>query len=217
MIANIHGREFEVQDEPADYWGWIKEGRYDHEWKMYDTYLKPEHSFIDVGAWVGAHSLYAGKVAKSVLAVEPDPVACEILCKNLPDESDVYRLAISDHAGKVKLGSGLLGASTTRENPNEGRGIGPWADDQTFEVECSPLRSVACMYPEPLFIKIDCEGSEEKILTDREFFKDRRPIVYIELHPFWWKDEAQTRRDFDQVCQLYSKVEQVTSESFLLA
>lgn len=216
MKVSIHGREFEVEEEPADYWKWIAQGAYDKEWQMYDKHLKPEHHFVDLGAWVGAHSLYAGKVAKSVLAVEPDPVACKILCKNIPDSADIFKVAVGD-SGRVTLGSGLLGASTTRENPNAGRGIGPWEEGQTFEVESLPIQDVTRMTLDPLFIKIDIEGSEEKVLRDREFFKARRPVLYIELHPFWWKDEAQTRKDFDQVCQLYKTVEQVTAESYLLA
>lgn len=219
-MVSIHGREFEVEDEPADYWKWIQEGRYDHEWQVYNRHLKPEHNFVDLGAWVGAHSLYAGKVAASVLAVEPDPVAFDILKKNIRAESGNYeiaKLAVSDRLGYAILGSGFLGASTTRENPNAGRGIGPWEDGQTFSAACMTIYALTHHIPDPLFIKMDIEGMEEKVLRDREFFKARRPILYLELHPFWWKDGGKTLRDLDQVCQLYKTVEQVTSESYLLA
>jgi hypothetical protein len=56
MKVNIKGKVFEVASEPADYWGWITEGRYNREFEVYDRYLKPEHTFVDLGAWVGGHS-----------------------------------------------------------------------------------------------------------------------------------------------------------------
>src|SRR5438445_659097 len=79
----IHGREVQVMEAPQDYWGWVAEGRYDFEWKVYDRWLKPEHTFVDLGAWVGAHSLYAAGTAKTLVCVEPDPVARGILTDNL--------------------------------------------------------------------------------------------------------------------------------------
>jgi len=63
--VRIHGREVSVVEAPQDYWRWVAEGRYDSEWAVYDRWLKPEHTFIDLGAWVGAHSLYAAGTVKT--------------------------------------------------------------------------------------------------------------------------------------------------------
>lgn len=205
MIVTIKNKPFEVASEPADYWGWIKEGRYDHEWAVYDQHLKPEHTFIDLGAWVGAHSLYAGTIAKGVIAVEPDPVAYPILLTN---GVIAFRQAVGP-VGVVKMGSGWLGASTTRANPLAGSGIGPWAEDQTFETNSETLREFVKEVDGPLFIKCDVEGSEEEILKDDYFFAERKPIMLLELHPFWWKDEAQTWRDFETVKAMYKAAYEV--------
>ena len=192
---------FEVASEPADYWGWITEGRYNREFEVYDRHLKPEHTFVDLGAWVGAHSLYASTIAGRVIAVEPDPVAYAIAEKNLSG-FDVHQLAISDKQGDVKLGSGFLGASTTRVNPAAGSGIGPWVEGQTCEVACTTLRDFVRDLPDPLFIKIDVEGSEEKIFSDVALFAERKPTVLVELHPWWWQHEAAAKR-FEEVKALY--------------
>lgn len=199
MQVSIKEAKFEVQPEPADFWGWVNEGRYDKEWNLLSAYLRPEHTFLDLGAWVGSHSLFASRIARRVVAVEPDPVAHAILVKNVDfadSPIEVYQLAVTGHEGAVTLGSGLLGASTTRLNPNAGGGIGRWEPGQTFEAPCTTLREFVqkTQLEDPLFIKMDVEGSEEEILEDLEFFHEHKPVLYLEQHPFWWKDEAHTRK-----------------------
>lgn len=212
--VTIGGKQFQVADEPADYWGWITEGRYNHEWAVYEKYLKPEHTFVDLGAWVGAHSLYASTIAKRVIAVEPDPVACVILNENikqLQTRWNVVQGAITNHKGTVRVGSGLLGASTTRINPNAGGGIGPWEEGQQCETACTTLRDfceneinrLTDPLTGPLFIKMDVEGSEELILEDVAFFEEHKPTVLIELHPFWWRDTQRAWKAFEAVKGLY--------------
>jgi len=190
MIVKIMGEEFEVADQPADYWGWVSEGRYDHEWKVYAEHLKPEHTFVDLGAWVGAHSLYASRITQHVVAVEPDPVALDILHDNLKDvPAIVFQVAVSGYdGGTVTLGSGVLGASTTRKNYRTNDG---WAEISTFDAPRVTLRTLAGQFEDPLFIKMDVEGSEEDILADFDFFKERKPALLIELHPFWWNNESE--------------------------
>lgn len=199
----IRSRKFQVSSQPEDYWGWIEEGRYNRELSVYDAHLQAKHTFVDLGAWVGAHSLYASATAHKVVSVEPDPVAFDILAVNIPEDVTPIRKAISDKPGVVTMGSGLLGASTTRTNPSAGSGIGPWVEGQTFEVECITLRELVKDLADPLFIKIDVEGSEEAILKDLELFAERKPTVLIELHPFWWKDVGQTWADFEALKALY--------------
>lgn len=208
----MNGVLFNVADEPADFWSWVNEGRYDSEWAILKAFLKPEHAFLDLGAWVGSHSLYASTIARHVLAVEPDPVAYAILEQNIKGHRiAACRGAITDYEGIITLGSGLLGASTTRANPNAGSGIGPWEEGQNFETPCTILRnfvdqSVLLCERGPMFIKLDVEGSEEDILKDVEFFAEHKPTMYLELHPFWWNNEAEGWKAVAKVASLYKRV-----------
>lgn len=199
--------------EPSDYWGWIAKGHYDSEWKVYDAYLKPEHTFIDLGAWVGAHSLYASRIAGHVLAIEPDPVAWEILLNNLNGCAPILRMAVG-FDGEVILGSGCLGASTTRKNLAAGGGIGEAAE--TVTVRSISLRNLCADIPDPLFIKIDIEGMEEEVFKDWEFFHERKPAILVELHPWWWENEAETRENFKRVTNEYKTVQQVNVGLYFL-
>lgn len=210
--VGIKGKAFEVEDEPADFWGWVSKGNYNPEWDALDRFLRPEHTFVDLGAWIGSHSLYASTLAKQVMAVEPDPVAFSILQKNIAGRSiSAYRVAITGHEGVVTLGSELLGASTTRANKNEGGPIGAWEPGQQFDISCTTLRKFAQetglpRSPGTLFIKIDIEGCEEQILQDVEFFREHEPTVYLELHPFWWKNEHAGWNSVRAVADAYKRV-----------
>lgn len=174
-----------------------------------DAYLTPDHTFLDLGAWIGSHSLYASQIAKMVIAVEPDPIAASILKKNVPAGVEVLNCAIVGSKGIVTLGSGLLGASTTRVNPNAGGGIGPWADGQTFSTWGTTLRRLVekLELKDPLFIKMDVEGSEEGILDDVEFFAEHKPVLFLEKHPWWWSDEAKTLKLIEQVSKVCTVIQ----------
>jgi FkbM family methyltransferase len=214
MQTTINGRTFQVEEEPRDYWGWVSAGNYDREWQVYDRYLSREQTFIDVGAWVGAHSLYAKHLAGYVVSIEPDPIACEILCRNVP--GDVRRLAISDTIGTIRLGSQLLGASTTRACSRCVNNFGGWADGEQFDVDCITLRQLVKGLNNSLFIKLDVEGAEEKIFRDVEFFAERKPTLFVELHPWWWDDEAEGWKAFETVKGLYTHQEQVFHNTWVL-
>lgn len=203
MRANILGNAFDVAPEPADFWGWILEGRYDNEFRHIVRLLRPEHTFVDIGAWVGSHSLLASTVAKRVVAIEPDPVAFKILDENLrPLRITAINVAIG-RAGTVELGSGCLGASTTRANRNAGGGIGAWEPGQQFTADSITLRELCDGLPDPLFLKIDVEGSEEIIFEDFAFFAERKPTVYLENHPWWWMDGEEAWKRIRRVAELY--------------
>lgn len=210
MRVSIGSKEFEVADEPKDFWGWVAEGRYNSEWYILEKYVRPEHLFLDLGAWVGSHSLFASTITSSVLAFEPDPVAFAILEQNAQGGANniaIHRGAIAGHEGMITLGSGLLGASTTRMNPEAGGGIGRWEPGQQFVASCTTLRKFVerSNLQDPLFIKMDVEGAEEQILTDIEFFEEHRPTLYLENHPWWWRDVEGTWKAIRKIAALYGK------------
>jgi FkbM family methyltransferase len=219
MRVTINGKSFEIVDAENPYWTWVEEGRYNHEWQTYDQYLKPNHTFVDLGAWVGAHSLYASTIAKRVIAVEPDPVAYNVLLANLKPIADqskltVLNVAVGPEEVELTLGSGMLGASTTRNNLAAGGGIGEATE--TFIVKSVPLRELLKDVADPLFIKIDIEGMEEALLSDWEWFKERRPTIFIEMHPWWWTNPAETEANFSKFRQWYSKIIEVRHNLYLL-
>lgn len=208
MKVRVKDECFDVAGEPADFWGWVNEGRYDKEWELLNRHLLPEHTFLDLGAWVGSHSLYASRTAHRIIALEPDPVAYKILHENVKDIKNIssYPLAVMDCGGEVRMGSGFLGASTTRINREAGGGIGAWDEDHIVTVPCTTLRQLVEDHKimDPMFIKMDVEGAEELILKDVDFFRERTPVLFLEQHPFWWENKPET-------FELISRIAHVTS------
>ena len=186
--VNIHGFSFQVEPEPHDYWDWIEQGLYRGDFSTIEKFSSKEVNCIDAGAWVGAQTLYASKLYKHVYAIEPDPVAVEILKKNLAannvDNVTLYEGALSDHAGTIKIGSTMLGCSCTRES----------CELNAVEIPCLTLRVFAKDIPDPLFIKMDVEGTESRILKDWEFFSERKPDLMLSTHLIWWKEAGSDGR-----------------------
>jgi hypothetical protein len=48
-----------------------------------EKFLSKQHSYLDIGAWVGPTTLFGAQLAKKCYAFEPDPVAYSALIRNL--------------------------------------------------------------------------------------------------------------------------------------
>ena len=180
--VDIQGFIFEVEPEPGDYWGWIENGHYHEDFETVERFASPEVTCIDAGAWIGAYTLYASKKFKAVHAIEPDPVAFEILLTNVsankPDNVTLYQGALMGHKGTATIGSTILGCSCTRES----------CKLNAVSVPCITLREFCKDITGPLFIKMDVEGAEAHILKDYEFFAERKPDLMLSTHRAWWKE-----------------------------
>jgi FkbM family methyltransferase len=182
--VNIHGFTFQVEPEPADYWEWIEQGVYRTDFETIFRFSSPEKVCIDVGAWVGADTLYASKLYKHVYALEPDPVAFRILVGNLGanhlDNVSLHEGALMDYRGMVSIGGSMLGCSCTRLS----------CPDNSVLVPATTLREFCKNIPDPLFIKMDTEGAEAQILKDWQFFAERKPDLMLSTHLLWWKESG---------------------------
>ena len=145
-------------------------------------------AFLDIGANVGNHSLFAAKYldAPRVFAVEPYPPAyqillCNIALNGLEQRIRHFPIALSDHSGfgQIQAMEGNLGRAVM----DEGGGDLPIATgDQLFADK------------QIGFIKIDVEGMEMGVLRGLEKTIRRcRPPAMIEL-------EDRNRPEFEAFC-----------------
>jgi len=51
--------------------------------KIFNIVKNKHTSALDLGAWIGATTIWLSKNFKHVIAIEADPIACEALVKNL--------------------------------------------------------------------------------------------------------------------------------------
>jgi hypothetical protein len=99
-----------VHDGP-EYWQAVSNGLWEPEtFNILQHYLSKDHSYIDIGAWVGPTVLFGAQLANKCYAFEPDPVAFEALQKNLSLNSGITNVyaeqaAISSATGFANMGS----------------------------------------------------------------------------------------------------------------
>ena len=134
--------------------------------------------FVDVGANVGNHTLYALLFlgAERVIAVEPQPAALAILDINLRlnglrDRVDVHPLGLADRPGRAGATPAVNNLAATRLTPGDEAGIYELArgDDLLGGEQVG-------------FIKIDVEGLELAVLEGlRETLLRCRPPLFVEV------------------------------------
>lgn len=80
-----NGKAFYVNSSNnANFWAQLQLGVWEPEtFKIFDIFLDENHSYVDLGAWIGPTVLYGCQKAKFCYAIEPDPIAFKNLKKNI--------------------------------------------------------------------------------------------------------------------------------------
>lgn len=140
--------------------------------------VAPRIEVLDIGANVGAFAMWAKQTLPfkeiAITCVEPNPKALEFLKKNLEGEVTIIEKAVSLKPGPAKLyfGKNNLGeASLTRGEEQVKKNI----IVETIEVEKLPMCD---------FIKLDCEGQEDKILKKYLSSVGTPTLIAIEYNDF---------------------------------
>jgi len=204
MTCTKNGYQFNIAPTAwGSFWTSVENG----EWESYtftimDRFLDKEKTCLDVGAWMGPFAMYASHLCKHVYAIEPDPVAYKGLCDNLAANSlpnvTTFQEAIMNYDGVVSLGNeNDYGNTITRISQTA----------HQFPIQCRTFKTFVRdnNVADLGFIKVDVEGAEEVIFENTVFFEEQKPVLYISLHPFWFKDEAKGRETIRKVGRMYKK------------
>jgi FkbM family methyltransferase len=145
--------------------------------------------FLDVGANIGAYSLFATLVPgiQRIVAFEANPKTARELNRNivlngLENRIELIEKAVSSSAGRVRFGlvSTYSGANSV---------IGTTIHDRSKFHEEFTVETVALddLFPQPIStsicIKIDVEGHESEVIDgSRTLLRSNRGVVQIEAH-----------------------------------
>lgn len=137
-------------------------------------------TFVDVGANVGNHSLFAAAIigAPRVIAFEPNPEAyrvlrCNIALNDMAGTIEHLPFGLSDHDGH---------ANVATPNPDINLGGTMLTDDPTGTVELRRGDDLLAGEGKIGFLKIDVEGLEMQVLAGLESTIDRcRPPIMVEV------------------------------------
>lgn len=162
-----------------------------------DHYKNKEGIYIDIGSWLGPTVLYSSKKYKKIISIEADPVALNMLKKNIVSNKlkniEIVEKCLSNNSGKkIKFGSnGKLGNSmstmlTSYQNIDSKRSKWINEKDEFVEVETITLEKILSdlKWKEKIsLIKIDIEGGEAIVIPAlKNFLSIYRPPLYISLH-----------------------------------
>ena len=209
---DVHGERFlfspEHNQEISNF-NWFIDYFRTGEWEKftYEVFEKSSRNdkmALDIGAWIGATSIWLSKNFKEVYSFEPDPVAFEALRENLKcnDCKNVLPIDKALYNEKTKLGFGVnpqfahegLGASTSQLKTS----------NSEFEVQTTTFRELSKMIPfgEVSFVKVDIEGAEEYIVEDLfKYAAIHKWDVLIEIHPDFMSQQGLY--DFNLTIQKY--------------
>jgi len=176
----------------------VRRGKNDGFWSNYDRgiwepgtqavfrrFIDKQHSYIDIGAWIGPTLLLGCQLAKRAYGVEPDPIAYAELVENikynrpLTNNVRLFNICITPVSGKVSFGSrgdggdsmsSLLFSSGRTSWTVDGMSLQEWIERNEIN-DCN-------------FIKIDIEGGEYSVLpTMTAYLRSHRPTLHLSLHP----------------------------------
>jgi FkbM family methyltransferase len=163
----------------------------DGVWEANATKLVRKHfnggDFIDAGAHVGYYSLLAASMgAKRVYAFEPNPFSFRYLAFNVQlngfTNVSVYPFALWSETTLLELGTnnltgntGNTGVDLIGKNPNELYAVQAYALDDVIDGAD--------------FIKVDCEGSDTKVLMGAARILGGNLTLMLESPPSDWLRE----------------------------
>lgn len=157
-------------------------------------HLTPESYFIDIGANIGYHTLFAASILTKghVFAIEPQPRLCNQIKKSLDSNNfkniTIINKALGDKNDTLKLyiRDENIGSSSIGDNSN----IGMCDVSSTELVSVARLDDIMCKVPRIDVIKIDIEGYEFEALTGaRSLLKKFHPAIFLELSPMFYESD----------------------------
>lgn len=174
-----------------------------NEREAFDRFVPPDRAFWDLGGYHGQLAIHARPRVRQCVVVEPDPVAFQVLKRNIDacEQKQIsgVRAAAFSSLGYATLGNGgIMGDGTTRINC--GRNL--------FSVEAHTFDSLEKWHRvvDVGYLRIDIEGAEEYVLTQQAWFKARKPVVHLSLHPWYWFSPAAALETVRAVGRLYTLV-----------
>lgn len=171
------------------FWDHWADGRW--EPKTHQTIIEccKGGTFVDIGAWVGPTAIWAAQAGYSkVYAIEPDPIAFEMLETNTElAMADIEGCLLWRINGAIENGN----AMTTCEKRGDSMGRTGLrqedADHPQVLVPCSTIENLftRCQIENVDLIKIDTEGAEARIIPQAEpFLRTLGAPIHLSTHPW---------------------------------
>lgn len=160
--------------------------------QVFEALIKPGMTVVDVGAYIGAHAVKFGQLAKpgKVYTFEPQEDIYQILLQNialngLGDTVTAYKMALGDQSCKTKMREDPKKPTDLEKPTNRGANFVLGCLDDTGDPLAFEMRTLDSFKLDNVgFIKIDVEGAQLLVLKGaEETIKRNKPVMLIELNP----------------------------------
>jgi FkbM family methyltransferase len=222
LSVSVHRRAFRVRADDARqaFWNRVGAGQWEPQtFEVFQRFLRPDRSYIDMGAWIGPTVLYGATLAGRVHALEPDPVAFAELTRNvmanpaLHSKIQLYPCGIGPESGPLQLYAGGLyfGEQSQFGDSMSGMFAAPGVVGQPCrEVEGMDLERFMAVnaIDDCNFIKMDIEGGEYAVIPGlwRRLGRAGLPTLYVSFHaPEPARREALIRACVDELLLCYPR------------
>jgi FkbM family methyltransferase len=153
--------------------------------EIYRNIIKEDDIVIDVGAYIGTHTLPFAHYAKKVYAFEANENIYNCLNKNIEfnqvENIHCFKVAVSDTNGTDKFSCREDGTSRLKTS------------EDAIEVATATLDYLLVDISNVKLLKIDAEGAEFKVLSGaKELIKNNKPEILIEC----WRHKRNTLYDW---------------------
>jgi len=150
------------------------------ETELFAQILRPGDIVIEVGANIGAHTLFLARTVAPngfVIALEPQRLAFQTLCANMVLNSITHAICLPVAAGDAHGKINVPQLDPMAKNNFGGLELGGPVPGEIIEVV--PLDSL--QIPRLRMVKVDVEGMETAVLKGAHQMIDKfRPIMYVE-------------------------------------
>lgn len=146
----------------------------------------PNPVIIDAGAHIGLATLYFKNLypTAKITALEPNPPSYALLEKNLfenqIDDVTTFPVGLSDHSGTDTL---YFDSTDEQWHSTAGMHKGAWTGTQISDQIEVPVHTLSEIIQRPIdFLKMDIEGSEQRVLTHAQKSLSLITELHIEFH-----------------------------------
>jgi len=199
ISINKNGKCFTVDSTKLrsyKFWkGYMGKGWEPETFKVFDEFLDKNHSYIDIGSYIGPSVLYGSQLAKHCFAIEPDPIAFQELKNNielndhLKPHITLSKYCISDSIGTAKF---FVPNEKLEYGGGGSSSLLDWKNKKIFwEVQTTTIQQFIQSFSitDCNFIKIDIEGAEFDLIPSMSgYLKNQKPTLFIEIHLWALKD-----------------------------
>lgn len=187
LQVTMEGNLVNVRGGTNDYfWGNFERGAWEPDTQVvFKRFIDAQHSYIDIGAWIGPTLLLGCQLARRAYGIEPDPIAYPELVENmnnnqaLTNNVQLFNICITPVSGKVSFGNGANGGDSMSSLLFSSEKTHWTVDGMNFQEWIEQNQINDCN-----FIKMDIEGGEYSVLpTMAAYLREHRPTLHLSLHP----------------------------------